>query len=363
MPLENGIASVATASRLLSGIDEELFSYAFMEWIGEILKTRGIHIVIDGKALKAAGSKVRGTRAPMILNALDAATGLVIAQLPIADKSCELAGLPKLLELLDIRESTVTIDAIGTHTNIMESIVRKNGHFVFMVKKNQPDSYAEITSLLEELSEEYKKAKENAMYISKYAEEMESYTESVTCDKNRDRHEYRTYRSCHAVDWLTKTESEWSFVRTIGQAKQVRILSVQDKDGNDITPDPETFLKEGSARQKKPESDDDEATVLSVGMVSDRILSAAEMGKYKREHWVIENALHYVLDSSFQEDRSPAKKSRNNLALIRKFVYNIIRIASLRETGQKPFLLMMDEFADDLSFVERYVFKGIESLD
>ena len=57
-----------------------------MEWIGEILCTKGIHISIDGKALRAAMEKVKNFRAPMVLNAIDAATGLVLAQLPIQNK-------------------------------------------------------------------------------------------------------------------------------------------------------------------------------------------------------------------------------------------------------------------------------------
>ena len=58
MLLENGIASVPTASRILSGIDEELFALTFIEWIGTIVNTRGTHLAIDGKALRAAMNKV-----------------------------------------------------------------------------------------------------------------------------------------------------------------------------------------------------------------------------------------------------------------------------------------------------------------
>ena len=65
LALLNGIASLATVSRLLSGMDEELFLFAFMEWIGEILSTKGLHLAIDGKAVRAAASKIKGTRAPM----------------------------------------------------------------------------------------------------------------------------------------------------------------------------------------------------------------------------------------------------------------------------------------------------------
>jgi len=54
MTLKNGVPSVSTVSRLMSSIDEELFLYAFMEWIGEILDSRGLHLIIDGKALRGA---------------------------------------------------------------------------------------------------------------------------------------------------------------------------------------------------------------------------------------------------------------------------------------------------------------------
>ena len=63
--LKNGIASPSTVSRVLSGIDEELFALEFMEWIGEILSTEGIHLAIDGKALRAAMEKVKNFRKPM----------------------------------------------------------------------------------------------------------------------------------------------------------------------------------------------------------------------------------------------------------------------------------------------------------
>ena len=113
--LKNGIASPSTACRLLSGIDEELFALEFMEWIGEIVSTKGIHLSIDGKALRGAMEKVKDFRAPMILNAIDAVTGLVVAQMPIKNKDCEIKAIPELLKLLDIHGSTVTTDAIGTH--------------------------------------------------------------------------------------------------------------------------------------------------------------------------------------------------------------------------------------------------------
>lgn len=125
IPLKNGIASPATACRILSGIDEELFALEFMEWAGEIVNTKGMHLAIDEKALRAAMEKVKNLRAPMVMNAIEVATGMVIAQLPIQNKDCEITAIPELLKLLDIHESTITIDAIGTQTTIMRQILEQ----------------------------------------------------------------------------------------------------------------------------------------------------------------------------------------------------------------------------------------------
>ena len=145
--------------------------------------------------------------------------------------------------------------------------------------------------------------------------------------------------------------------------RQVRIPLERDLEGEDVTPDVDTFLRKGSRRKPKPvEGDDKSSDIQDVGMISDRVLSAEELGQLKRQHWSIENRLHHVLDETFREDRSPAKKSKNNLALIRKIAYNILRIAMM--SGSYPMIMteMMDDFCDDLSLIEKYVFSGINSL-
>lgn len=191
LPLKNGIASTPTACRLLSGIDEELFALGFMEWIGEIVSTKGIHLAVDGKALRAAMEKVKDFRAPMILNAVDAVTGLVVGQMPVKSKENEMKAIPELLKLLDIQESTVTTDAVGTQTQIMEQILSQKGHFVLMVKKNQPQSYEEIVKYFGEMPEDRKRMKEEKNYRPRYPGMQEKYEETSRKERNRDRQEYR----------------------------------------------------------------------------------------------------------------------------------------------------------------------------
>ena len=361
--LQNGIASVATVSRILTGMDEELFLFAFMEWIGEILDTKGQHLAIDGKAVRAAASKVRGTRAPMLLNALDVATGLVLAQLPIQGKECEITSIPGLLGLLDIRGSVITIDAVGTQTSIMEQILDQGGHFLLMVKKNQPLSYEEITGQFAELEKEKARMRADKAYRPQYPEMMEKYDEATSFEKNRDRYEYRKFQACSHPDIVTRTRKEWPFVKSVGCARQTRILMVRDEDGEDITPDEKTFLEKGTSRQPKPVAGDHEGSdIQTVGLISDIEMTAEDMGKCKRGHWAVENRLHHVLDDTFREDRSPAKGSKNNLALIRKFAYNILRLAMIHLSLKRPMTEMMDLFSDDKELLGRYLFNGIESF-
>lgn len=363
IPLKNGVASPSTACRILSGIDEELFALSFMEWIGEILGTRGLHLVIDGKALRAATAKVKDFRTPMVMNVLDAVSGLVLAQLPLQNKDCEVTAIPELLKLLDIRESTVTIDAVGTQTEIMKQITDQGGHFVLSVKKNQPQSYEEIMKYFGEMSEDQERMKTEKDFIPRYPEMMAKYEDVKNWEKNRDRYEYRWCQSCSDVSFLTKTQKEWPFIKTVGKIRQIRIPVEKDPEGNDITPDMETFLKKGSRRKPKPVVGDGESSdVQDTGIISDRELTADEMGEIKRSHWSVENKLHHVLDDTFREDRSPAKKSKNNLALIRKFAYNILRIAMMSESCSEIMTEAMDDFCDDHSLIEKYVFNGIDSF-
>ena len=192
---------------------------------------------------------------------------------------------------------------------------------------------------------------------------MKVYEEICLKEKNRDRYEIRRYRVCRFPALLTKSQEEWPFIRTVGEAEQIRIPIERDENGNDITPDEETFREQGSRRKPKPKKGDGEDSDIQItGMISDRELTAEEMGRYKRAHWSVENKLHHVLDDTFREDRSPAKKSKNNLALVRKISYNLLRIAMIREKRSDLMTEMMDEFCDDHALIEKYVFRGIKSF-
>ena len=99
-----------------------------------------------------------------------------------------------------------------------------------------------------------------------------------------------------------------------------------------------------------------------VGIISDIEIEAEDALKQKRAHWKIENTLHHVLDDTFREDRSSARKSRNNLALIRKFAFDILKIACSHDDAGKGIQKMSDWFADDINLIAKYVFHGIQRI-
>lgn len=362
MMLKNGIASVATISRLLNSIDEEMFCLAFIEWMTEMLDTKGIHIAIDGKALRGGTEKIKDGKTPYILNAIDVITGLVIGQIPIPEKTNEMTAIPKLLELLNIRESTITIDAIGTTRQIIGAIEENGGHYLLTVKKSNPLTYEELQSIFSILEDESSKKEQKPSYTSGYEEYLETYDKYERNEKNRERMEYRRMTVCQNNHTISMAE-EIPGIKTIGWLRQVRIAIEKDAVGNNITPCVQTFLEKGTVRNPKISVGDaltDE--VHQIGIISDIKIAAEEALAIKRAHWKIENNLHHVLDDVFREDRSSAKGSKNNLALIRKFAYNILKIACIQGDTGNGVQASSDMFADNKDLIAKYVFSGIQKI-
>ena len=362
LELKNGIASPATVSRILGNIDEEIFCLAFIEWMTGILNTKGINIAIDGKALRGSTEKIRNRKTPYILNVIDTATALVIAQLPIAEKENEITAIPKLLKLLNIQESLVTIDAVGTVQSVIDTINEKEADYLLTVKKGNPLTYQETKEMFAELGKENERITAHPGQTVTYEKQMDSYDVFETIEKNRSRMEYRTMQICHNTDLITLCKKQKE-IKTVGWLEQIRIPMEKDKDGKDITPAYEDFIKNGTVRRPRITTGDALTDdIHQVGLISSREMSAQETLKIKRNHWKIENSLHYVLDDLFREDRSSARKSKNNLAVIRKIAYNLLRIAILREKTESGPTEMRDQFNDDLTLIEKYAFRGIAHL-
>lgn len=356
MPFPNGVPSLSTMSRMLAAVDAEMVSLAVINWTGEISDTRGIHIAIDGKGLRAAAHKVRDERTPYILNAIDVASRLVIAQLAIQEKTNEAATIPALMDLIGMEGSMVTIDAAGATQSIMDAVCNNGGDFVLQVKRNCPALYDELTALFNGLTEELEA--DGEAFQNKYGA---TYSEAKTSEKNRERYEYRKCQSYSKADGIRALQEERPHIACVGRLKQVRILQVQDSQGNDITPSLEEFLKEGSRKQPKlafGDSLDDD--IQTAGLVSSRVLGAEELMEYKRQHWAVENGLHYVLDEVFGEDKSTIRKGKNTMSVLRKCAYNIARLLQMEASAGREYIPdVIDDVCDDLETGFRMIFQPI----
>ena len=358
MPFPNGVPSVSTMSRILAAVDEELVSLALINWIGEISNTRGIHIAIDGKGLRAAASKVRDEKTPYILNAIDTASRLVIGQLVIREKTNEMTAIPEMAEILEIEGSTITIDAIGATEKIMEAIHDNGGEFVLQIKKNCPALYDELMGLFEGLSKEQQKSEKE--FQDKYGEH---YSEIRTAEKNRERYEYKEYQSFSEPEGIKGLQEERPQIESVGRAKHVRILLIRDGQGNDITPSLEEFLKEGSRRQPKQASGEGQGNDMQwFGLIASKVLDAEEMLDYKRQHWTVENSLHYVLDETFGEDKSTIRQGKNTMSILRKCAYNIARLLQMENPKERENIPdVIEDVCDNPEIGFQMIFRPIPS--
>ena len=110
-------------------------------------------INIDGKAVREAQDKINGGNIPYIVSAFLSDVGISIGQVKVEDKSSEYTAIPELLDLIDIKGCTVTIDAAGTYIPIAEKIVSKGGDFVLKAKENQPNLLADCKYLFDNESD------------------------------------------------------------------------------------------------------------------------------------------------------------------------------------------------------------------
>ncbi len=104
LDLENGTLSHDTLSRVFSIVDSQKFLEIFIEWINEIIKYNGIHMSIDGKAIKSARDAINGGNTPYIVSAFLSDIGISVCQVKVNDKSNEIIAILELINILDIKE-------------------------------------------------------------------------------------------------------------------------------------------------------------------------------------------------------------------------------------------------------------------
>lgn len=285
--LKYGTPSHDTISWVFRIINPNEFMNTFINWVKEIInvKTNTKHkvIPIDGKAIKSATDKVNNGNTPYIVSAFSQEFGLSIGQVKVDDKSNEITAIPDLLDLIDIEDCIITIDAIGTQKTIVNKIVNeKNAHYCLSVKSNHK-------SLFYDIDEYFKFALNDKYELSK----LSFYSSS---NKDHGRIEKRECYVCNDVSFIND-KNVWANLKSI-----ILVRNYREEYGN-----------------------------LSIDdryYISDLVLSAQDFSDIVKKHWSIENNLHWILDVHFREDLSLSKKNNaiSNFSIVRKFCYNLTKL-------------------------------------
>src|SRR5699024_9683035 len=149
LPLENGIPSHDTLQRVFENIDSKAFNKAFINWTNKMSKhSEGRVVAIDGKTVRRS---FEGEKSPIhLVNAWVDENDMVLGQVKTDSKSNEITAIPELLELLFLKKSIVTIDAMGTQKKIAEKIIKKKADYVLALKGNQILSHKEVEEYMED---------------------------------------------------------------------------------------------------------------------------------------------------------------------------------------------------------------------
>lgn len=282
-----GVPSADTLLRVFAIIDANKFMEIFLKWVNGIIKQKALAknikgIAIDGKAVKAATDKINYGNIPYVISAYLTDIGVSIGQVKVEDKTNEITAIPELLDLIDITDCVITIDAIGTQTKIINKILSKKGNYCLPLKANQKQAYKDVKEYFE--------------YVENTKLERNKLDDNIAIDKGHGRIERReTYviTNFDKLDSLSKFKNVNSIIKTVNFRELNRQTSIQEK-----------------------------------YYISNLELSAEEFANITRKHWQIENNLHWTLDVYFKEDLSTAKKSNaiHNFSLLRKICFNLIKL-------------------------------------
>ena len=298
------VPSHDTFERVFDRIDPQAFHQCFQSWVAAIAEKLNIkHIAIDGKTLRGSGSSKLG---PLhLVSAWATEQHLSLGQVATAEKSNEITAIPELLDLLELHGAIVTIDAMDCQKAIASKIIEREGHYALTVKDNQP-------TLLAEIKEKVHQALESDFTGIQYDQHM-------TEERGHGRTEKRHFTILIDPVGIPQ-QAEWENLRVVGMCARERQVGTEA------------------------------ATTEVSFFIGSKVMSAKRYAKVLRNHWGIENNLHWQLDVSFAEDNNRVSKRNGaeNLALLRKLALMMLK----RHPGKQSLVGKQWNAALDPQFLE-----------
>jgi predicted transposase YbfD/YdcC len=295
LALPNGIPSHDTFGRVFALLDPVQLEQCFARWAQQGLGVGDTpHIACDGKTLRRTHDRGKGKSALHLISAWATESGISLGQRAVADHENEMVALPALLESVVVPGAVVTIDAIGCQRQVAQTIRQRGGDYVLALKGNQPGLYEAVDYLFTDSAR------------SGFA--VERLQTDTTLDKGHGRLERR---QCWAIAdpalvRYLDPEGRWPGLQS------VVLVTTQRTFGTTVQRERRYYLSSLPAQAKR-------------------------LNTLVRNHWRIENHLHWVLDVAFDEDQCRVRTGNadHNLALLRRLALSLLRRDRTSRAGVK----------------------------
>lgn len=277
LSLPHGIPSEDTFERVFKSICPDELEKCLRAYGKNILSELSEkQIIIDGKKQRGVSPTTLGNKGLYLLNVWVSENRFCIAQEKVEDKSNEITAIPKVLKDIDITDAIISIDAMGTQREIAELVVENRGHYLLALKSNQKSLFEDVVCAF------------------KMNRGFDTYE---TVESDHGRIETRRCSILPASEYLMEENLVlWKKLNTI-----IRVETRRETQGK-IANETRYYISD------------------------ERIESAAYFYSLVRDHWSIENHLHWHLDITFKEDlcRARAGYAAQNLSVLRKMALQIV---------------------------------------
>jgi predicted transposase YbfD/YdcC len=296
LQLPEGIPSHDTFRRVFQAVCPEALQRCLIQWLRgmrQAAPAAGEVVAIDGKTLRRTCDRARGLGALHLVSAWATANGLTLGQVAVGAEPNEVTAIPRLIELLDLKGCVVTIDAAGCQKDVAAQIVAKEADYVLALKGNQPTLYEQVSDyFLEQLEKEGPDRK-----LRHHSEVEEGHGRSETRE---------TFVAPASKEMVAS--GAWLGLATVVLVIRRCVDHATGKASDEVR----YFISSLPAKVKR-------------------------LARAVRQHWGIENGLHWVLDVAFNEDRM-RQRDRNgieNLALLNRLAVSLLRQDKAIKAGVK----------------------------